>query len=71
VKTTNPLKWAYTSTPQDIRESLVSILDREKAAIKYSILKVLCDRANLQPDGEISQALEWSAERMGGENKWT
>lgn len=57
--------WAENAKPSDIKDSLIDILNNEKDQQKrYDVLKVLCDRANADPSGEVAQVLSKVAERM-------
>jgi len=57
--------WAENARPSDIRDSLIDLLNSDRDQQKrYDVLKVLCERANADPSGEVTKVLAEVAERM-------
>lgn len=57
--------WATNARPSDIKNSLIDLLNSEKDQQKrYDVLKILSDRANADPSGEVAQVLSQVAERL-------
>jgi len=58
-------KWAELARPSDVLNSLIDVLNSDQNQQKrYDVMKVLCDRANEEPTGEMAKVLEKLADRM-------